>query len=141
MAAPFFPRVRSAVICDDVHQRAGEPETFDLVGVRCEIRASSFSYTHPLLCLYLQVTGRQGSVSAHVVARRGEDEEILRTADQDVAFSGPLDPAHIWWEMEDCTFPSAGVYYVQLFFGDRLSGEWPLILSHDTVSGNGERSS
>jgi hypothetical protein len=127
------------VLCDAIERAPGEDDVFNLIGVRTQIRAGSFPYSHPQLCIYLQVTGHQGTAACHVeVVPAGGDSAVFSSPEQDVQFEGPLVVVPVVWLIERCSFPEAGLYYVQVYFGQRLACERLLILSEGTVISNGE---
>ena len=136
--AALFPRVHTLVLCDEIEQASHDPDTFNLIGVRSEIKASEFPYTHPQLSIYMQVSGRQGIVHCHwEVIRADTDTVQFTTEEQEITLEGPLTLVPIRWLIEDCEFPQAGVYYVQAYFGTRLLQERLLILSEAGVQRNG----
>jgi hypothetical protein len=44
---------------------------------------------------------------------------------------GPLAPVALYWRLEDCVFPEAGVYWVQVFFEQKQLSERLLVLSEE----------
>src|SRR5450755_2876103 len=77
MAKAVLPRVHVMVRCDEIEPSSVEEDVFDLQGVRTHIIAPAFPYIHPLLCVYLQMTGHAGTVSGHAAVSDPEaDAEI-----------------------------------------------------------------
>lgn len=141
MAKLVLPRVHVMVLCDEIEPSEAEADVFDLRGVRTDIVAPSFPYTHPQLCVYLQMTGHEGVVTGRAVVNQVEtDDDIASTVEDVVQFHGPLAFVHVPWKVLDCSFPQPGLYYVQVLFDGKLIGERPLILHQSqAVDGNGRQ--
>ena len=135
MAKVVLPRVHVMVLCDEIEPSSVEEDVFDLRGVRTHIVAPSFPYTHPQLCVYLQMTGHEGVASGRAAVTFNEAEEALaKTEDYPISFQGPLAFMHVAWNIYDCVFPEPGVYYVQVFFDDKLIHERALFLYQTEAS-------
>jgi hypothetical protein len=131
MAAKLvLPRVHALVVCDDVVPSTTEEEAFDLRNVRTRIVAPAFPYAHPLLAVYLQLTGHEGIAAARlrIVSVKDEADEVS-SSEQQVDFSGPLTVVHSVFWFEDCIFPEPGLDYVQVLFENKLLLERPLLLT------------
>ncbi len=116
-----FARVHVLVLCDEVEELPGEELFFNLNGVRTQVRAPSFPYVHPQLCVYLQVSGHEGEVSGHLVlVQETTQEEILRLPIEPFHLAGPLEILPLWLWLTDCEFPSPGVYWFQVFLNEKL---------------------
>jgi hypothetical protein len=72
------------------------------------------------------------------VLRGGEEEPFLVTEEHEAQLQGPLTVVPLTWWITDCTFPEPGVYYVQAYFGAKLSNERLLLLSERAETGNGQ---
>jgi hypothetical protein len=135
---PVSPRVHTLVVCDDIELVADEPDVFNLLGVRTGFPANGFPYTHPQLCVYVQATGYPGTAALRIAVVHGDsDEEEFVYPDQEIPFDGPLRVLPLYWYLEDCTFPEAGIYYVQVYCGDRILFERQFHLTLATDSTNG----
>ena len=135
--AEVLARVHVLVVCDDI-EPGEEDFVYYLLRVRTQIEANHFPYTHPRLCVYLQVTGREGTDACRIaLTRADEEEELASSPEVEVQFGGPMVLVPVWWSFDDCTFPEPGVYYVQVYFGARLAHERLLVLSESEVLGNG----
>jgi hypothetical protein len=138
MAKATLPRVQAMVLCDDV-ETTDEDGVFDLRGVRTQIVAEAFPHTHPHLCVFLQVSGHEGTAAFRVVLLDpGTDEELVALGEQEVELFGPLSPVPVLFTLEDCTFLVAGVYWVQVWAGTNLRGERPLVLMRGETTTNGQ---
>src|SRR5207247_455011 len=108
--------------------------------VRVQITADDFPHVHPQLCVFLYVSGREsvtGSLEVAIV-RASDDEVILRSLAQEVVTGGPLVLLPLFFRLQDCEFPEAGLYYVQVFTPEKLVHERPLLVAERTVSRNGQ---
>jgi hypothetical protein len=138
--AALFPRVHAMVLCDEIRRGSGDPNTFDLLGVRTQIEAPDFPYKHPLLRVYMQVSGRQGSARCHLAVQQADtDTPLYGSGDKEIALQGPLSIVSVVWRIKDCVFPRPGLYYVQAYFGTKLLNERLLILTDRGGMSNGRR--
>lgn len=136
---PVFPRVHAMVFCDGITRVDPEGRVVNLSGVRTEIRASRFPYSHPRLCIYVQATGHEGTAPCRfVLVEAASDEDVFSTSERTVHFYGPLRVVHIVRRIRNWSFPRPGLYYIQAHFGGKLANERLLLLTQDTVTGNGE---
>jgi hypothetical protein len=138
MAKVVLPRVQAMVLCDAVWA-TDEDGVLDLRRVRTEIVAEAFPYTHPHLCVFLQVSGHEGSAAFRVVIRDPEtDEELIDFGEQEFDLRGPLAPIPVAFKLDDCTFPAPGVYWAQVWYNTTLRGERSLVLTQGEVTTNGQ---
>ncbi len=139
MAKAVLPRVHVMVLCDEIEPSAEEAEVFDLRGVRTYIAAPAFPYAHPQLCVYLQLTGHEGTASGEIrIVLAETDDTVYRQEVGPVPFVGPLVlvPLRAW--LTDCEFSDAGLYYVQVYFGQKIIAERPLWLTQSEGGSNGQ---
>ncbi len=133
-----LPRVHALIVCDEVEQSPDDERVFNLIGVRTAIRAPSYPYTHPGLSVYLQLSGHEGTASGNVVVVNARtDEEVFYQPTPDYAFLGPLVVLQAGVRFESCTFPEPGLYYVQVYFGQKLVHERPFRATNGEVISNG----
>ncbi len=119
-----LPRVHAIVLCDRIEDVSDEEDVFNLRGVRTRLVADAFPYTHPRLYVYLQLTGHLGSASgAVVVVHARTDQELARQVLPPIQFRGPLVLLPVYLRIRNCTFPEAGIYFIQTLFDDKLLGE------------------
>src|SRR5215471_9133179 len=123
-----LPRVHVIVLCDDFKPSADENDVFHLYGVRTRIEAEAFPYSHPQLCVYIQLTGHPGRTTCEVIVLNPEtDQEVLAAPSQTIELAGPLDVSPALFILKDCEFSAAGLYYIQVFCDSKLLGERPLL--------------
>jgi hypothetical protein len=125
----ILPRVHAMVICDSIQRIPDVEPVHNLVGVRTRILAEEFPYTHPLLCVYLQVTGHPGTASGDVTLEHARTGLALaKQSLPNVPFEGPLVILPLSVRFRRCTFPEAGIYFIQVHFEGKLLGERSLEL-------------
>jgi hypothetical protein len=124
MAKLVLPRVQAMVICDAVAESDQEYGVFRLDGVRSEMEAHTFPYTRPRLCVFLEMSGHPGEASCRIEINRSETDEVMyRTTPRAISFDGPITVVPVVFRLRNCSFPRAGVYYVQIFHEKKLIGE------------------
>jgi hypothetical protein len=119
-----LPRVHALILCDAIRRDPDDEEVVTLVNVRTQIFADAFPYTHPRLCVYLQVTGHEGTAAGTVTLIQARtDQALLRYHLPTTSFKGPLALIPLSVRMRRCVFPEAGIYYIQVHFEEKLLGE------------------
>src|SRR5439155_5235130 len=115
-----FARVHVLILCDEIEELPGGEDVFDLSGIRTQVRAASFPYVHPQLCIYLQITGHQGTASGRVVlVNEATEEIIIHVPIEEFELFGPLEVVPVWLRIRDCEFPEPGVYWFQVFLNQK----------------------
>src|SRR5262245_3829751 len=105
-----FARIHALVLCDDVDELTGDEPLFNLSRVRTEVRASTFPYVHPQICVYLQVSGHRGMASGVIsLVHEATEVEILQASINPIQLTGPLEVIPMWYRLRDCEFAEAGV--------------------------------
>jgi hypothetical protein len=134
-----FARVHVLVICDEIEELPDAEDLITLSGVRTQIQAPSFPYVHPLLCIYLQVTGHQGTASGHLlVVNEATQEEVFYRPIEEFQLFGPLEIIPIWMRVWDCEFPEPGVYWFQVYLNGKLIQERRFRLVASPGGSNGQ---
>jgi hypothetical protein len=127
-----LPRVQVMILCDEIEARPEEEEIHDLLGVRTRIRADGFPYTHPQLCVDLQITGHQGTTRCHITLVDAEtDDEVFTGPSQDLDLQGSLVVLPVGFWLEDCRFGSPGLYYAQVYCDGKLVCERPFRVAEE----------
>jgi hypothetical protein len=127
-----LPRVHVMILCDEIEARPEDDETFDLLGVRTRIHADGFPYTHSQLCVYLQLTGHQGTTHCHITLSNADtDDEVYRGPSLELELQGPLVILPVGFWLEDCSFGSPGLYYAQAYCDGKLAGERPFRVAQE----------
>jgi hypothetical protein len=121
---PVFARVHVLILCDAIERHPEEEDVFDLRGVRTQVRARSFPYTHPQLDVYLQITGHEGTASGRVVAAsEATEEEVVYRPIDEIPLLGPPKIVHVRLRISNCEFPAPGVYWFQVTLNEKLVAE------------------
>jgi hypothetical protein len=132
MANLVLPRVQAMVLCDGIKESAQEYGVFHLQGVRSDIQVRSFPYTHSRLGVFLQMSGHKGTASCHVeINHAATDDVVFRTTPHVVEFEEPMVIVPVVFRLRNCSFPTPGVYYVQMFGEAKLIGERPLHVAEE----------
>jgi hypothetical protein len=119
--------------CDDVVPDPSNYHRLTIVGLLTAIRASAappFPLIRPVFCVLLLVTGGQGNRELELrVAQDRTGNEVFRTRRRRVRFLG--DPAAILpmkFEIRNCSFPAAGLYWVQVWSDGSMLARQKLFL-------------
>jgi hypothetical protein len=140
MAKVVLPRVHVLVLCDEIEPVSAEGNVYNLLGVRTEIRAETYPHVHPRLDVYMQVTGHEGTVSGEfVIIHAQTEEEVFRGPTPPLSLQGPLRAVSVFAEIDGCEFPEPGIYYFQVFFGQKLLCEGLFSLTEGQVTTNGRQ--
>ncbi len=133
-----FARVHVLVLCDEVEELSGEEELFNLNGVRTQVRARSFPYFHPELCVFFQVAGHEGIASGHLaLVQAANDTEVFQVPIDTFHLSGPLQVIPRWLELRACEFPEPGIYWFQVVLNGKLVTERQIQVIASPGDGNG----
>lgn len=136
--ARVHPHLECLVLCDDVRHSGnteGIPDgVFDLIHVRTTLqvpRDRSFPYCHPLLYLFLRLSGPAGVASGILTIELDGDPSLVVAGE----IEGPIElwgfgsSAHHVAELVDLEFPRAGIYSFRVRLNRRpASGEVRLLV-------------
>lgn len=124
------PVVRSFIICEDITTDLQNPRRVTPVNVLSTIPSSAeppYPYSHPQLCVYIQLIECRGSGSVRVEIREADMEEakaVYRSESYSVSFPNrPLDVYSLRFRIRNCEFPAPGSYWVQVWYNDKLLGQ------------------
>lgn len=127
-----LPRVHVMVLCDQIEASSYDENVPNLLGVRTQIGADGFPYTHSEPNVYLQMTGHAGTCECRIaVVDADTDQEVSTTASEIVRLQGPLVVVPFQFVLEDCEFPAPGLYYIQAYCERKLLCERILMLSQE----------
>src|SRR5882672_8831526 len=102
----FFPRVHAMIVCDAIERIAGDEGQYNLLGVRTRITPTRYPYSHPRLGVYLQISGRYGTVSINLkVVEAATDSVMAVTPERRIELRGPLTLLPSKWRINRCRFP------------------------------------
>ncbi len=131
--ADLSPVVRHMMVCEDIPIDPANPRRVTLVNLLSSIRSRSqppFPLRYPKLCAYIQLTECRGVAEVCLQIEQADTQTaIFRTPPRRVSFGNdPLKVFNISFRVRDCTFPSASLYWVQLWYNDSVIFEEPLKL-------------
>jgi len=107
--------------CDDVAPDPSNYHRLTVVGLLTVIRARAappFPVVRPVFCVLLLLTGGQGAGDLELrITQDPTGNQIFRTRRRQLRFVG--DPAAILpvkFEIRNCSFPDAGLYWVEVMW-------------------------
>jgi hypothetical protein len=128
------PLVRSLIVCEDIITDPGNRKRVSLVNLIHSIRSLDeppYPLLYRELCVFVQLTSCRGQGEVRVEIRQADmDSVIFATQPRTVSF--PNDPVAVHgmrFRIRGCTFPAAGLYWVQFWYDNRLLDQRPIILS------------
>ncbi len=139
MADPL-PVVRHMIVCEDIPTDPANPRRVTLVNLLSSIRSQSqppFPFRCPKLCVYIQRTECRGVAEVRLQIEQADTQTItFRTPPRKASFGNdPLKVFRMTFRHRDCTFPSAGLYWVQLCYNDSVICEEPLSTTAPPIEG------
>ncbi len=125
------PFARSLIVCDRVVNDPNNSNRVSLIGVVSTIRTLSrpaFPAIRPLLSVFAQLTECRGAGLLWVEVRQADTDRVLfRTRIRTVTFpSDPLAVHGVVFRLVNLVFPTAGLYWVQLWFDMEILAQHPL---------------
>jgi hypothetical protein len=115
VAGPIIPVARAVYLCDlQVGYPGGKS---DLYGVFNSIRPpAGYPYVHPQFCVYAELGSGLGPVSCWVDFRHAATGQLVRTTNvYQLHFPNRDVVVQLAVDVQGCSFPHPGVYYVELF--------------------------
>jgi hypothetical protein len=118
------PEVRHLIVCDHVHINPHNLHRFDVFGLMTTLRSRSFPpfpMIRPLLCILVVLTagdaaGETGDLWVRIV-KENTNRLIFRSSPRLIRFvSDPEDTSGAMFRAQNCSFPSAGLYWVECLF-------------------------
>ncbi len=131
--ASLLPVVRHMIVCEDIPIDPANPQRVTLVNLLSGIRSPSqppFPFRYPKLCAYIQLTECRGTAEVRFQIEQADTQTVIfRTSPQKVSFGNdPLKVFNMSFRVRGCTFPSAGLHWVQLCYNDIVIFQEPLKL-------------
>jgi hypothetical protein len=128
------PEIRYLLLCDDVRADSKNYHRIDVLGLITSIRSTAtppFPVARPVLCTLVMLTGGPGTgVLTLRIVHEATGRIIFRSSPRQVRFVG--DPAAIRgavFRVRNCSFPAAGLYWVEVLFADLVIGRQKLRLT------------
>jgi len=133
MSNGMSPLVRSLILCEDILTDPDNPRRVSLLNLVQVIRSVgelAYPLVQPELCVFAQLVGGRGTGTVEVRIESAESGGmIFQTRPRSLTF--PNDPLAVYglrFRIRNCSFPTPGLYWVQLRYNDQLLGQQPLIL-------------
>jgi hypothetical protein len=128
------PTPRGITVCEAIAPDVENPRRLTLHRVVHSIqpkRGCSYPVRHGRLCVFAQVTEGRGTGTMAVVVRRADTEQVIyRTADVQVVLpqNDPLRVFGASFTTAEMTFPTAGLYWFELWYDDSVLMQTPVVL-------------
>jgi hypothetical protein len=110
---PPKPLVLAINICDTVI-RDELTHKVSLIGLFSIIQAVSFPCTHPLMCIYVALTGGHSSRELEIRLVRNEDDQPIISMSGPVEFTNPLQVHELNFIWQNVMFERPGDYTVEV---------------------------
>ena len=88
-----------------------------LIGLFGIIRAVSFPCVHPLMCIYVALTGGHSRQDMEIRLVRVEDDQPVMAMAGPIEFANPLQVSELNFEWRNVPFEKAGEYVVEVCCG------------------------
>jgi hypothetical protein len=119
------PEVRYLIVCDEVQTDPNKLLRVNIGGLITHIRSTAtppFPHLRPLFCVLVILTGCRGvgEISLRIV-QATTGRVVFRNTPRRVRFTGSLEEAvGFTFRIRDCSFPSAGLYWVECIFSGKV---------------------
>lgn len=122
------PEARYLIVCDQVHI---DPQNFhrvDVLGLMTALRSTGsppFPLVRPLLCILVLLTagdaaGQTGDLLVRIV-QAGTGRVVFRSRPRRIRFvADPEDTSGAVFRVQNCSFPVAGLYWVECLFSGTI---------------------
>ncbi len=126
--------VRYLILCDDVHTDPANNLRVDVWGLMTHIRSTAtppFPVVRPLLCVLVILTdcSGEGELSLRIV-QASTARVVFRNRPRRVRFTGGSQEAvGITFRVRNCSFPDAGVYWVEFLESGEVKARQALTLT------------
>lgn len=107
------PALLAVVICDTAIRDALTNKV-SLIGLFSTIRAGSFPCRHPLMTIYVALTGGHGTQPMELRLVRAEDEQRVLSMSGTVDFVDPLQVYELIFEWRGVQFEKPGDYLIEV---------------------------
>jgi hypothetical protein len=111
---PLPPPVVLAINICDMVIRDELTHKVSLIGLFSTIRAFSFPCVHPLMLIYVALTGGHGKQDMEIRIVRVEDEQPIMAMAGSVEFASPLQVNELIFEWRNVAFEKQGEYAVEV---------------------------
>jgi hypothetical protein len=127
------PRVLFLIPCDEVQVDPHNLHRFDIKGLMIQIRSRQtppFPVHRPLFRVLVVARGCSGDAEFFLrIVREETDKVIFQSETRPAHIVGPPEQALAWkFNVADCVFPAAGVYWIEFIWAGTTIGRHPLRL-------------
>ncbi len=135
----MLPEIRHLILCDDIAIDPNNYHRLNILGLMTSIRSAAvppFPVVRPHFVALVVWSGGQGT--AELTLRIVDDESgkrVFRTRPRQVRFVG--DKAAVGgvvFRIRNCSFPAAGLYWVEVQLGGQIIGRQRLFLRPDEIA-------
>jgi hypothetical protein len=128
------PEVRYLILCDDVRADPTNLLRVDVLRLITHIRSTAspaFPVVRPLFCVLLILTGCRGAGELSLRIVQSDTGRVLfRNLPRRIQFSGaPEEAVGITFRLRNCSFPAAGLYWVECIFSGTFLARQALSLT------------
>ena len=128
------PEVQYLILCDDVQADPNQLLRVNVLGLMSRMRSTAappFPFQRPTFCVLVILTGCQGTGELSVrIIHRETGQVIFGNVPRPVRFAGsPEDTVGFVFRVRDCSFPTAGLYWVELLFSGAVIARQRLSLT------------
>jgi hypothetical protein len=131
--AGIQPVVRYLIVCQDIIPDPADARRLTLVNLISAIRSQStplFPSCHAEFCVLVQLTECRGISDVRLdVVQADTDTAIFQTRTRSIPFGNePLQIVNLYFRIRNCTFPTAGLYWVQFWYNGVELTQQPIVL-------------
>lgn len=127
------PEVRYFILADQVSASQNNLLRINIQGLLTHVRArgQAFPVVHPLFYTLVLLTNCSGAGDLQIrVVFEPTQFTIYRSTIHTVRFSGmPDDTFGSFWQVRNCSFPSAGLYFVECLFSGAVIARQPIAVT------------
>jgi hypothetical protein len=124
------PEVRHLIVCDQVRIDPQNYHRIDILGLITRLRSTKkppFPMVRPQLSVFVvlragEAAGQTGDLSVRIV-QDSTDRLIFHTRPRRIRFvQNPEDTSGVEFCIQNCSFPAAGLYWVECLFSGTVLG-------------------
>jgi len=127
------PIVRSMIVCEELIRDPWNPKRLSLINVIHSIRSNGVP-AYPLryqgFDVFMQLSECRGKCKLEIRIRAADTDAVVFQTKSRImqAPNTPLLVQGLYWRIRKCTFPSAGLYWVQFWIDDQMLAQQPIVL-------------
>jgi hypothetical protein len=131
--AALLPVVRHILICEDIRVDPANPQRvslLNLIGVIRSLAQPPFPFRYPEFCVYVQLTECRGGGDVRLEIEEADTgTSIFQTLTRTVSLGNdPLKARGLPFRIRNCSFPSAGLYWLQFWYNNIKLDQEPFVL-------------